>query len=236
MKKSKTNPPGKKTAPSRLQKKAVATSVSRNRSAADDPRFAAFVNHLPGCAWMKDLHGRYVYANSALQSIEPYGAECIGMTDADLLPKEIAEIYRASDQKVISDRKPLETLEPFLVNGERHFFLVSKFPIFDKSGVAIMVGGSSIDISEITKSEERLREYERVVEGTEEMIAIVDRDYRYLLANKAFLRHRSMLASEVIGHFIWEVLPADLFEATVQPKLDQAFAGNERFVHLIFSS
>jgi len=107
---------------------------------------------------MKDLKGRYVYANSALQTLKEYRDGCIGLTDADLCPREIAETYRLNDQKVISERKPLETLEPYLVDGERHLMLVSKFPIFDKSGAIIMVGGSSIDITAHSRTEERLRE------------------------------------------------------------------------------
>ncbi|HMH43849.1 MAG TPA: PAS domain S-box protein [Pyrinomonadaceae bacterium] len=185
----------------------------------------SFLNHLPGFAWMKDLKGRYVYANSALQTLKEYRDGCIGLTDADLLRQDLADIYRANDQKVIAERKPLEILEPYLVNGEKHFLLVSKFPIFDKSGALIMIGGSSIDISAQARTEERLREYERVVEGLEEMIAVVDRDYRYLLANQAFLNHRNMSRDQVVGHFIWEVLSPEIFTATVKSRLDRAFSG-----------
>lgn len=190
----------------------------------EDP-VVSFLNHLPGFAWMKDLKGRYVYANSALQTLKEYRDGCIGLTDAELLRQDIADISRANDQKVIAERKPLEILEPFLVNGEKHFFLVSKFPIFDKNGVLIMIGGSSIDITAQARTEERLREYERVVEGLEEMIAVVDRDYRYLLANQAFLNHRDMSRDQVVGHFIWEVLSPEIFTATIKSRLDRAFSG-----------
>ena len=39
---------------------------------------------------------------------------------------------------------------------------------------------------------ERFHEYEEFVENLEEMIAVVDRDYRFVMANRAFLRHRGM--------------------------------------------
>src|SRR2546421_1280115 len=85
-------------------------------------------------------------------------------------------------------------------------------------------GRSGTDIT--AESAERLREYERIVEGVEEMIAVVDRDYRYLVANEAFLSHRGMGREDVVGRFIWQVLPEDVFRHIVKPKLDQAFAGN----------
>ena len=37
---------------------------------------------------------------------------------------------------------------------------------------------------------DRFREFEAVVENVEEMIAVVDRDYRYLMANRTFLNYR----------------------------------------------
>src|ERR1043165_7990326 len=151
----------------------------------DESQFLSFMNSLPGYAWMKDLDGRYVYGNAALQALAPYRSGFIGKTDADLWPAEIAAAYRANDEKVIAERKPLETIEPYLVDGKDHLMQVSKFPIFDQSGAVIMVGGSSIDITARAETEILVREYERAVEGVGEMIAIVDADYRYVMANEA---------------------------------------------------
>ena len=75
------------------------------------------------------------------------------------------------------------------------------------------------------QAEERLREYERVVEGLEDMIAVVDRDYRYLIANPAFLNHRGMGRDQVIGHYVSEVLDQEIFEKIVKQKLDECFQG-----------
>ncbi len=72
---------------------------------------------------------------------------------------------------------------------------------------------------------ERLREFERAVEGVEEMIAVVDRDYRYLIANHSFLKCRGMKSEDVIGRRVSEVLRPKVFEAIVKEKLDACFAG-----------
>src|SRR5712664_1078101 len=76
------------------------------------------------------------------------------------------------------------------------------------------------------KAEARLREYERVVEGLQEMIVIVDRDYRYLIANKAFLNQRGLRREDVIGHQISELVDRNVFENIVKPRLDKSFAGD----------
>ena len=72
---------------------------------------------------------------------------------------------------------------------------------------------------------ERLREFERAVEGVEEMIAVVDRDYRYLIANHSFLKCRGMKSADVIGRRVSEILRPEVFEAIVKEKLDACFAG-----------
>jgi PAS domain S-box-containing protein len=75
------------------------------------------------------------------------------------------------------------------------------------------------------QAEERLREYERVIEGLEEMIAVVDRDYRYLIANRAFLNHRGLERDQVVGHYVADVLDHEIFEKIVKQKLDECFQG-----------
>jgi PAS domain S-box-containing protein len=75
-------------------------------------------------------------------------------------------------------------------------------------------------------AEERLREYERVVEGSEEMITVVDREYRFLSANNQFLTMQKMTKEQVVGHFVHEVLNKVFFDTVVKPKLDECFLGN----------
>src|SRR5205085_2373312 len=71
----------------------------------------------------------------------------------------------------------------------------------------------------------RLREFERVVENLEEMIVVVDRDYRYLIANRAFLSYRGMKKEEVIGRLVSEILDPEVFDTTVKERLNDAFCG-----------
>src|SRR5215470_9694191 len=74
-------------------------------------------------------------------------------------------------------------------------------------------------------AEHRLREYEEAVEGAEDMIGIVDRQYRFLLANRQYLKMRNLTREEVVGHFITDVLNRETFETDIKPKLDECFQG-----------
>jgi PAS domain S-box-containing protein len=70
---------------------------------------------------------------------------------------------------------------------------------------------------------DRFREFEAVVEHLEEIIVVVDRDYRYLMANQAYLDFRGMQRGQIIGHLASEILGPELFEKAIKPKLDECF-------------
>ncbi len=89
--------------------------------------------------------------------------------------------------------------------------------------VGIAVSGLA---STLRQRNSRLQEFERVVEGLEEMIVVVDRDYRYLIANRAFLSYRGMKREDLIGRRIAEILNPGVFESTVKDKLDECLRGN----------
>jgi PAS domain S-box-containing protein len=73
---------------------------------------------------------------------------------------------------------------------------------------------------------DRYRGYEQVVEHLEEIIVVVDRDYRYVMANQAYLDYRGAQREDIVGSLASEVLSADLFEEVIKPKLDECFQQN----------
>jgi PAS domain S-box-containing protein len=81
------------------------------------------------------------------------------------------------------------------------------------------------DISQRKRAEKRLQEYERVVEVVGDMIVVVDREYRYVIANRAFLKYRGMESEDVIGHLVSDVLNKGVFETVVKERLDECFRG-----------
>ena len=157
------------------------------------PLFSAFMDNLPAFAWIKDLEGRYVYVNKlTLARLPAFPGDWLGKTDADLWPGEIGATYRANDLKVIASRETLETVETCLLEGERHCFLVSKFPIFDHTGAAVMVGAIAADISAPQRANDALREAEKqyrdIFENAVEGIFQTTPDGHFITANPALAR------------------------------------------------
>jgi PAS domain S-box-containing protein len=102
---------------------------------------------------------------------------------------------------------------------------VRKHLILDESGNPCGMWAIVRDITERKWTEEMLREYEKVVEGSDEMIVVVDRQYRFLLANRAYLDAVGLEREEVILSSIAEVMGEEVFAKVIKEKLDECFQG-----------
>jgi len=82
-----------------------------------------------------------------------------------------------------------------------------------------------LDASARERDQPQLREYAKLVEGLEDLIAVVDRDYRYVIANRALLKYRNRTLDQIIGHTVREIIGAETFDNVVKQRLDECFAG-----------
>jgi PAS domain S-box-containing protein len=98
--------------------------------------------------------------------------------------------------------------------------------LFDEAGKMQRVVGMVTDVTELKLTEDKLREYEKAVEGAEDMIGVVDRQYRFLLANRQYLKMWNMEREQVVGSSIPDVVGKEIFETVIKPKLDECFRGN----------
>jgi PAS domain S-box-containing protein len=208
-----------------------ATDITKRKQAEEalhktEELFGEMMNHNPNLVFLKDVEGRYQFINKEYRKTFHFRREEIyGKKDIDIFPPDQAAVFRGSDLQVLRTRAPMEFEEVALHDDGPHASIVQKFPLFDVHGEIYAICGVVTDITERKRTEERLREYERAVEGVEEMIAVIDRNYQYLLANRTFLDFRSLNRDQVVGHSVPEVLDMDVFEQIVKPRLDESFEG-----------
>jgi PAS domain S-box-containing protein len=145
-----------------------------------EQRFAQFMQFLPGSAWIKDLEGRYVYANDAAETIFNRKRDALyGKCDRELFPARSAAQFSENDRQALASEngvQAIETLEH--ADGVIHHSLVSKFPIPGLEGRPAFVGGIAIDITDRleaekvrAESEERFRQ---LAETINEVFWMVD--------------------------------------------------------------
>jgi PAS domain S-box-containing protein len=146
-----------------------------------EERFAGFMRHLPGLAWIKDAQGRYLFANdAAMRAFRTSRADLYGKTDEEIFPPETAAQFRENDGRALAGGTGVlvvETLEHD--DGVLHYSLVSKFPIPGPDAEAPLVGGVAIDITEMKRAEQALREADR---RKDEFLAMLAHELRNPLA------------------------------------------------------
>ncbi|MGB8644707.1 MAG: PAS domain S-box protein [Anaerolineae bacterium] len=108
-------------------------------------------------------------------------------------------------------------------DGTRRLLQILSWPI--QTGKGVLYCSRMRDITASKQAENILRQYGRVVSATSDLIALVDRDGRYLMANEACLKALGKRAEEVLGHPLAEWMDAEALAQFVQPGLARALAG-----------
>ena len=187
-----------------------------------EERFAQFMQHLPGLAWIKDTQGRYVYANAAAETAFNTPLEKLySRTDEDIFPLEIAAQFKKNDGLALLDEKGIQAIETLEHNdGILRYSLVNKFPIPGPDGNIALIGGTAFDITERKQAEEALREseerYRTLFESIDEGFCIIEKvqddvseklDFLYVEANPAFAAQAGV--GGVMGKTIRQAFPGE---------------------------
>ena len=190
-----------------------------------EQRFTRFMDHLPGLAWIKDVRGRYVYANEAAQ--RAFGAAptaLYGRTDAEVFAPATATALMNHDSLALGSGGSTQTVVALEHDGGIvHPSIVTTFAIPGSDAEAVMVGGVATDITELTEAEAALREsearYRTLFASIDDGFCVIEKiagpggeatDFRYLEANPAFFVHTGV--SDVLGRTVREAFPDEPHE------------------------
>ncbi|MEX2308934.1 MAG: PAS domain S-box protein [Pirellulales bacterium] len=189
---------------------ADAIEAARDRKALheSEERFARFMQHFPGLAWIKDSSGRYVFANEAAQkAFQKAAEELYGKTDNELFAAKTAIQFTANDQQALSSDAGIQTIETLEHDdGVVHYSLVNKFPIPGVEGQAALIGGMAIDVTDRKRAEESLRESEerfrRMADHAPVMIWVTEADGHCSFLGKTWYDFTGRTPEESLG-FDW---------------------------------
>jgi PAS domain S-box-containing protein len=178
-----------------------------------EERFARFMQHLPGLAWIKDAEGRYVFVNDAAEkAFRTPRAQLYGKTDAEIFPPKFAEQFTQNDRRALAGAAGVQAIEVLEhEDGVLHHSLVNKFPIPAPDENSSLVGGIAIDVTEQKRAEEALAGNEARLRALVESAAdaIITIDHRGLIEaiNPAAERMFGYRPSEIIGRNVRSLMP-----------------------------
>jgi PAS domain S-box-containing protein len=151
----------------RLESETLLATVERNRDALakSEQRLAAIIDNSPASIFLKDLEGRYLLTNRAIQQRQGFTAdEMAGMTAGDHFPPAVASQIADHERAVIEADETIEReLEIPQRDGGSYVGLEAKFPIHGVDGEITGVGTITTNITQRKNAEEALRESERRV-------------------------------------------------------------------------
>ncbi|MEX2129733.1 MAG: PAS domain-containing protein [Xanthobacteraceae bacterium] len=157
--------------------------------------FRTIMDHAPASVVLKDLNGRYLFMNKALERwLGVKAADLLGKSTDDVFPPEYAEKHNAFDREVMEAKVPMqrEFQAPFSA-GMRSVLFV-KFPIFDANGQLEGLGSIGTDITDQKQTEVQLAHAHRM-EAVGQLTGGIAHDFNNLLT--VIIGNAELLAAEL---------------------------------------
>ncbi|MHC1727555.1 MAG: ATP-binding protein [Syntrophobacteraceae bacterium] len=126
------------------------------------------------------------------------------LSDVDRFQQEYRVVTKDGQVRWVDDRTAIER------NAEGH--------ITHYQGIVV-------DITERKRVEESLRKYERMVSASQDIMALINREYVYEAVNNTFLEYLQRAREEVVERGVGELLGESLFTEHIKFQLEKAFSG-----------
>ena len=174
-------------------------------------RFAAFMNNLPGIAYMKGADGRYIFVNPTWEQTKHLSSkEVVGRMPAEIWPSHSLGAHMPEEQRAIEQGVVVETIETNPWDDERRFWRLIRFPIEGGPGGADMVGGIGIDITAQKGAEQELshlhRQLQLLLESAGDGIFGIDAVGRCTFINQTALELLGFHQEEIVGNNIHDLI------------------------------
>ena len=91
--------------------------------------------------------------------------------------------------------------------------------------------GRTVDLEilkkDVADSLDKLRRYEEVLCATDDLMSLLDADFRYISVNAAYSRLHGLAVEEIVGKTPAELHSKEEYEREIRPRLEQCFRGRQ---------
>ncbi len=147
----------------------IVEDISQRKQAEErlqtkEAQLAGLLDNTQAVIYLKDRHGRYMLVNNRFRSLfHKLNDEITCKTDFDVFPEHLAKAFQASDIEVWRTESPLVCEEVALHDDGPHTYRSVKFPVKDRQGKMIAIGGVSTDITDLKRAYSSLEFQEHVL-------------------------------------------------------------------------
>lgn len=171
-----------------------------------EQRLQSILDNTAAIVYVKDAQGRHLLVNRQFETLYHVSREqALGKTDYDLFPKEVADAFRANDQRVMEAGTPLEFEEVAPQDGVMHTHVAVKFPMYNSDGELYSVCGISTDITDLKQTEKQRAEdrFQSLVRNSVDIIALLDAEGTILYESPSVERLQDQKQGSRIGKNIF---------------------------------
>ncbi len=131
--------------------------------------FNSILNNAQVLVYVKDLQGRYLFANqSYADACSQAASGFIGKTDREIFSLEHAETLRRLEKQVVVSGQLIQVEEQLSVANNQNVYLSGRFPITNSQGEVYAIGGILTDVT-------RLKKYQRTIRSQrQELHEVID--------------------------------------------------------------
>lgn len=169
----------------------------QNENPENPQLYQKIIDALPIPIFYRDVNGVYQACNKAHERLTGRTKDqIVGKSIYDIHPKDIADIYSRRDQELLAnpDVQVYET-QIKSPDGTLHNMVFNKAVIRDSNDNIIGIVGSINDISELKRTEIRLKKAQESMEVSSHMlhkinlgIVLIDQNHRVVDSNESFAR------------------------------------------------
>ncbi|HBO13325.1 MAG TPA: hypothetical protein DD491_11125, partial [Halieaceae bacterium] len=190
---------------------------------------ASLFDVLPDLFVLMDREGRIVSVHTGRPEdlIEPADS-AVGRKVDDVLPPFVRDDFRAALDRCVAEGSPAEISYALTLQGEKRWFEARMALTRDGKRIACVIRNISQRMRAREELSARLQDleiYAQAVASTQDQLAALDRDYRYLMINEAYASFFGYQPDELLGHRVEELFAGDALNSNVAPGLARCLKG-----------